>query len=60
MQAGLQIPAMESGGVKFGGHTDGIEPVSPAIQTNVLTTTPQCPGTNSVKFALSYSTIDYW
>ena len=56
------------------GAPTGIEPASPAIQADVLTTTPQCPsiqadvltttpqhpGTNSVEFALSHSTMDYW
>ena len=41
------------------GAPTGIEPASPAIQADVLTTTPQRPGTNSVEFALSHSTMDY-
>merc|ERR1712105_157155 len=42
------------------GVPTGIEPASPAIQADMLTTTPQRPGTNSVEFALSHSTMDYW
>ena len=38
----------------------GIEPTSQTIQADMLTTTPQRPGTNSVEFALSHSTMDYW
>ena len=34
------------------GTPTGIEPVSPAIQADMLTTTPQRPGINSVIFAL--------
>ena len=41
------------------GTPAGIEPTSPAIQADMLTTTPQRPGTNSVEFALSHSTMDY-
>ena len=36
-----------------------IEPMFPVMQADMLTTTPQRPGTNSVEFALSHSTMDY-
>ena len=42
------------------GAPTGIEPVFPAIQADMLTTTPQRPGTNSVEIALTHSTMDYW
>ena len=54
----VDIVKGQSRQLKYGG--DGIELLSPAIQADVLTTTPQCPGTNSVEFALSHSTMDYW
>ena len=37
----------------FVGVPTGIEPVSPASQAGVLTTTPQHPGTKCIKFASS-------
>ena len=35
------------------GAPTGIEPASPAIRADMLTTTPQHPGTNYAKFACS-------
>jgi len=59
-QAGLQISAIEFRSGKFGGHTDRDWTRSPAIQADVLTTTPHHPGTNTITFALSHSTMDHY